>query len=148
APWTAHYGGLVGQSYRGVLNYIEQRSNSVRNQFPARVPFAITTNGGQDFMVNSIAATLEGTCWIDVKRIVVEGRGEPIQFDWPTLTTWQATVPLILGNNHLTFLAYDFRGNPVSSNTVSVVSTAVGGGLDIDDDGIPDVWERENGLNS
>ena len=52
APWTAHYGSLVGQDFSGVLNYIGQRANYARGQFPAQVPFAITTNGGQDFLVN------------------------------------------------------------------------------------------------
>ncbi|HKS36018.1 MAG TPA: lamin tail domain-containing protein, partial [Verrucomicrobiae bacterium] len=147
APWTAHYAGLVGQNYSGVLNYIGQRANYVRSQFPAQVPFAITTNGGQDFMVTTPSTTLAGTGWINLKRILVDGRPEPIQFNWPTLTSWQATVPLILGNNRLTFLAYDFQGNLVGSNAVTVTSTAVGGALDSDADGIPDIWERDNGLN-
>lgn len=148
APWTAHYAALVGQNYSGVANYIGQRASYVRSQFPAQVPFAITTNGGQDFMVTTPSTILGGTGWINLKRILVEGRPEATPFTWPALTTWQATVPLILGNNRLTFQAYDFRGNLVSSNTVTVTSTAVGGGLDTDADGIPDVWERDHGLNS
>jgi hypothetical protein len=145
--WTSHYAGLVGQNYSGVLNYIGQRANYVRSQFPAQVSFAITTNGGQDFMVTTPSTILGGSAWIDLKRILVEGRPESIQFSWPTLTAWQATMPLILGNNRLTFLGYDFQGNLVSSNSITVTSTATGGGLDTDTDGIPDVWERENGLN-
>src|SRR5881409_1966272 len=81
APWTAHYGSLVGQNFSGVLNYVGQRANYVRSQFPAQVPFAITTNGGQDFLVNSISTTLGGTGWLNVRRIVIEGRPEPLQFN-------------------------------------------------------------------
>jgi len=148
APWTAHYAALAGQNYTGVLNYIGQRANYVRSQFPVQVPFAITTNGGQDFMVTTPSTSLGGTGWLNLKRILVEGRPESIPFTWPALTTWQAAVPLILGNNRLTLLAYDFQGNLVGSNTITVTSTAVGGGLDTDADGIPDIWERDNGLNS
>jgi hypothetical protein len=147
SPWTVHYANLVNQNYAGVLNYIGQRASYARSQLPAQVPFALTTNGGQDFLVNTPSATIAGTAWLNVRRIVVEGRPEPIQFNWPALTSWQASVPLILGANRLNFLAYDFQGNLIASNTIAVTSTAVGGGLDSDADGMPDAWETANGLN-
>jgi hypothetical protein len=147
APWTAHYASLVGQNYSGVLNYIGRRAAYVRTQFPAQVPFAIATNGGQDFMVNATSTLLAGTGWLNVRQIVLEGRPEPVQFTWTGLTTWQATVPLILGTNQLNFLAYDFQSNLVASDSIVVTSTAVGGGRDSDGDGMPDVWETGNGLN-
>jgi hypothetical protein len=146
-PWTAHYATLVGQNYSGVLNYIGQRASYVRSQFPAQVAFAITSNGGQDFMVNSTSTTVAGTGWLNVRQIVIEGRPEPVQFTWPGLTTWQANVPLILGTNRLNFLAYDFQGNLVASDAVVVTSSAVGGGRDSDGDGEPDIWEAANGLS-
>ena len=141
APWTAHYGSLVGQDFSGVLNYIGQRANYARGQFPAQVPFAITTNGGQDFLVNSTSTTLRGTAWLNVRRLVMEGRRELWQFTWPTLTTWQIEVPLILGTNRFTVLAYDFQDNLVGSNAITVTTSAAGGGLDSDADGMPDLWE-------
>jgi hypothetical protein len=147
APWTAHYASLVGQNYSGVLSYIGQRVGYVRSQLPASAPFAVTTNGGQGFLVNAPSVTIAGTGWLNVRRIAVEGRPEPVQFNWLTLTNWQATVPLILGPNRLNFLAYDFQGNLVASNAVVVTSTVVGGGLDSDSDGVPDIWEAANGLN-
>ena len=148
APWTAHYASLVSQNFSGVLNYIGQRASYVRSQFPAQIPFAITTNGGQDFMVNTTSAPLAGTGWLNVRRIVIEGRPDPVPFIWSGLTTWQGNVPLILGTNRLNLLAYDFQGNLVASNAIVVTSTAVGGGLDGDGDGLPDIWEAANGLNS
>ena len=147
APWTAHYASLVNQNYSGVLNYIGQRVNYVRSQFPAQVPFTITTNSGQDLTVDSTSITVAGTAWLNVRRIAIEGRPEPVQFNWPTLTSWQVNVPLILGTNRLNFLAYDVRGNLAASNSITVTSTAPGGGLDSDGDGMPDVWETANGLN-
>jgi len=57
------------------------------------------------------------------------------------------SVPLILGTNRLNFLAYDFRGNLAASNSITVTGTAIGGGLDSDGDGMPDVWETAHGLN-
>ena len=147
ASWTAHYASLVNQNYSGVLNYIGQRASYVRSQFPAQVAFAITSNGGQDFMVNAVSTPVAGTGWLNVRQIVIEGRPEPVQFIWSGLTTWQANVPLILGTNRLNFLAYDFQGNLVASDAVVVTSTAVGGGRDSDGDGLPDIWESANGLS-
>jgi len=147
APWTTHYASLVNQNYSGVLNYIGQRASYVRSQFPAQVPFAITTNSGQDFMVNTPSTTVAGTAWLNVRQIVIEGRPEAVSFNWTSLTAWQVNVPLILGTNRLNFLAYDFQGNLVASDAVVVTSTAVGGGLDSDGDGLPDIWEAANGLN-
>src|SRR5437762_9164832 len=77
APWTAHYASLVGQNYSGVLNYIGQRASYVRTQLPAQVPFAITTNGGQDFMVNATSTIVAGSGWLNVRRIAIEDRTEP-----------------------------------------------------------------------
>jgi hypothetical protein len=145
--WTTHYGSLVGQNYSGVLNYIGQRGNFARSRLPAQVPFAITTNGGQDFMANSTSTVIAGTGWINLKSIKVENRPETIPFTWTGVTSWQASVPLILGMNRLNFLAYDFQGRLAASNHITVTSTAVGGGLDSDSDGIPDAWETANGLD-
>jgi len=47
----------------------------------------------------------------------------------------------------LNFLAYDFQGNLLASNAVTVTTTAVGGGLDSDGDGMPDIWETANDLS-
>jgi len=63
------------------------------------------------------------------------------------VTNWQATVPLPLGTNHLTFVASDRATNVLATASITVTTTATGGGLDTDLDGMPDVWELANGLN-
>ncbi|MBI2927075.1 MAG: hypothetical protein HYY24_15375, partial [Verrucomicrobia bacterium] len=146
--WTAHYAGLVSQNYSGVLSYIGQRATSARSQLPKQVLFAITTNNGQDYMVNTPSTTISGSGWIDVKEILLTGIETPLAPSWRNATNWQATVPLILGTNRLEFLAYGFRGQLVASNAVTVTSTAVGGGSDTDGDGLPDVWELSHALDA
>jgi hypothetical protein len=147
APWIAHFGGLVGQNFGGIRTYVDQRGKSVRNQLPAQVPFAITSNGGQDLLVDTPTTTINGRAWINVKEIGLERWQQPLTFKWITTTTWQTTVPLILGINRLNFLAFDYQGNLLASNAVTVTSTAVDGGLDTDGDGMPDTWEIANGLD-
>jgi hypothetical protein len=146
-PWITHFGSLAGQNFGGIRTYVDQRVKYVRSQLPAQVPFAITSNGGQDFMVNTPSTTINGRAWINVKDIALERRPEPLAFKWTTATTWQTTVPLILGSNRLNFLAFDYQGRLIASSAVTVTSTVLGGGLDTDGDGMPDAWEIVNGLN-
>lgn len=146
--WTAHYSSLLpGQNFSGALSYITARTNYVLTQLPARVPFAVTSNGGRNFITNTPSVSIAGTAWIDLKDIVLEGRPSPLVLTWSTPTSWRLSVPLALGTNELHFLAYDYQGHLASSNHISVTSTALGGGLDSDSDGMPDVWEWANGLD-
>jgi len=137
----------VNQNYSRVLNYIGQRASYVRGQLPAQVPFAIATNGGQDFLVNSNSTVLSGTAWLNVRRILLEGHPDLAPFNWPTLSSWQTSVPLILGTNRFHFLAYDFQGNPAGSTAIIVTSTDIHAGVDTDHDGMPDLWEEAVGLS-
>ena len=145
--WTTHYGNLAGQNYSGILSYITQRGNFVRTQMPAQIPFTITSNAGADFMVSSPTVTLGGNAWINVKEIRIHGRETNLVFTWPSLQQWQVTLPVILGTNTFNFLAYDFRGNLVGTDQITVTSSSLLGGTDRDQDGIPDDWESAHGLN-
>ncbi|MBL9173101.1 MAG: hypothetical protein JNL10_06170, partial [Verrucomicrobiales bacterium] len=146
-PWIAHFGSLVGQNFSGIRDYVDQRVRSVRSQLPPQVPFAITSNGGQEFLVDTTSTAITGRAWIQVKEIRLVGRPEPLNLKWPNLTTWQAVVPLQLGTNRLEFQAYDFHGDWIASDAITVTSSALGGGLDTDGDGMPDAWELAHGLD-
>jgi hypothetical protein len=145
--WTTHYAGLVGQNYSGVLNYITQRANYVRNQLPKEIPFRITTNNGQDFLVNAPRAALAGRGWLNIKDLYLAGSTAPLAVKWTGLTNWQITVPLLLGTNLLQVLARDARGELVASNQIMVTTTAATGAPDADGDGLPDNWETAHGAS-
>ncbi len=149
SPWITHYGGLVGQNFGGIRSYVDQRVKYVRSQLPAQVPFSVTSpsSGGANLLLDTPSIDLSGQAWINVHDIRIRDRLEVIEFKWPGTTKWQATVPLMLGSNRLEFLGYDFHGTLVASNILNVTSTAVGGGLDGDGDGMPDAWELANGLD-
>ena len=76
SAWTDHYGRLAQEtgSFNRVLNYIGQRRNFVRNRLPPRVAFAITTNDGADFTVDTREVTIGGEGWVDVRTILVAAR--------------------------------------------------------------------------
>lgn len=144
--WTAHYGTLAGQNYSGVLSYIQQRGASARNQLPRPVPLVISTGGGADVLVNTPTISLAGRAGIEFKDLLLRSPEPGSEWAWSTITNWQTRVPLILGSNVLEVLGYNFRGQLVASNHITVVSTSTTGGTDADGDGLPDAWERQHGL--
>jgi hypothetical protein len=147
SQWLAHYGSVVGQNYTGGASYIQNRRTAALSQLPAAQPFAITSNGGNDFLTNTPTVTIIGSGWLDIKEIRLAGSTTPLAVAWTTVTNWQATVPLLLGTNQLTFVASDCATNVLATASITVTTTATGGGLDTDRDGMPDAWELANGLN-
>lgn len=145
--WTTHFGALAGQNYGGVLTYIRQRAASARRELPGAMPLTISTGAGQDLLVGTPTIMLTGTAGIDLRNLVLRATESGDEWSWSTITNWQVGVPLWLGANRIEVLGYDFAGQLVASNAVTVVSTAPGGGTDQDADGLPDAWERANGLD-
>jgi hypothetical protein len=147
SPWLTHYGSVVGQIYTGGASYIESRKAYALSQLPAATPFSITSNNGNDFLTNTPMVTIRGNGWLDVWKIRLGPGTNFIVVNWPALTSWEATVPLLLGTNLLNFQALDRNGNLLASKNITVTTTATGGGVDSDGDGLPDAWELANGLN-
>ena len=146
-PWLAHYGAVVGQNYSGASSYISSRRAYALSQLPAVAPFAITSNGGRDFMTNTPMVTINGTGWLDIWQIRLPGNTNALSVTWTSWTNWSATLPLLLGTNQLTFVAFDRTNNMLGSKSITVTTTASNGGVDTDGDGMPDAWETANGLN-
>ena len=117
------YGTLSGQSFGGYAAYIQQRSAFVMSQFPAQIPFQITTNGGNNLSTDQGSVVIAGDAWINVKQIFVAGRPDPLKLTWVDADTWQATIPLKSGANPLSLVAYDYQGNPLTSDAITVTTS-------------------------
>lgn len=122
--WTAHYGSLAGQDYSSILTFIGQRRTFVLGAIPAKVPFAITTNGGADLTVETTSIALEGNAWFDVKSLFVEGHDAPLDPTWTGPSKWKATIPLDAGRNELTIYGFDRAGDIIASDSIVVTSSA------------------------
>jgi hypothetical protein len=121
-PWLTHYGSVVGQSFSGTASYINARRTYAQSQYPAQTPFAITTNGGADITTASREIVLEGTGWIDLKEL--RRGGLPVELTWTDLTHWRATLPLTTGANVITLEVIGYAGTPLTTQTITVTSTA------------------------
>jgi len=122
--WIAHYGSIVGQSFSTAASYISSRRAFALTQLPASVPFAITSNGGNGFTVNTNFVLLVGSSWIDV--VGIEVNGIPYAVNWTTLTNWSINLPLFSGVNFLTVQGVDGAGNHPTNrtDTITITNTA------------------------
>ncbi len=126
-PWLGHYASVVGQNYSAAASYIASRRAFALSQLPAAVPFAITSNGGLGFTVNTNFVTLAGTGWIDLNVIDVNGVPRPIV--WTSITNWSMLVPLAAGTNFLTLQGVDYLGVHRTNlvDAISITNTASSG---------------------
>ena len=149
-PWLASYGQVTGQDYASQSSYISARNSSAQRQLPTIVRFAITSNGGKDFMTSDSFVDLEGEAWINIWQIKLNGTTPPQPLSYPSTTPWLANVPLLLGTNTLTFTAHDRQTNILASESITITSTSTSteGLHDRDEDGLPDEWEERNGLDT
>ncbi|MCW5553314.1 MAG: lamin tail domain-containing protein [Verrucomicrobiae bacterium] len=124
APWAAHYAGLLGQNWSGVVNYLQQRADYIRSRLPLTMPFAITSNGGNNFATTNSQVPLAGTAPISVREIEVNGVSLPLT--WTSLTNWTMTVTLPGFVNLLVLHGLDNDGNPISNAVDSITVTNLG----------------------
>ena len=120
--WASHFSTLTGDGLTGIPGYISGRASHVSNSLPAQIPFAITTNGGNDFSEADSAIDLVGDGWIDVFSITVNDT--PHTITWLDADTWQVTVPISVGANLLTVKAYNNQGLQVGTDSITVTNTS------------------------
>jgi hypothetical protein len=127
APWCTRLRVLTGQDFTGHCAFVASRadwllygaSDAVMTSFPA-ADFAILTGDGEDLTVTGSSVTLEGSGWLDVRTILLNGA--PLTFRWVDRATWRASVPLSSGANPITLVALDLHGAEVGSDAIVVTA--------------------------
>ncbi len=122
--WATHYAGLLGQNWSGAVNYLQQRANYIRGTLPLTTPFAITSNGGQNFATTNDQVQLTGTAPLALKDIEVNGISYAVT--WTSLTNWTLTAPLPGFINVLTLQGLDDDHNPLVNVLDSITVTNLG----------------------
>ncbi len=105
----------------GIKSFLNQRRGSLQQLIPAQVTFNITTNSGNDLVVNTTSTRIEGTGWVDISSILVNG--EFLDVTWTTTTRWRVQVDLEGGENDLNFTTFDVEGNILDTDSIRVTST-------------------------
>lgn len=120
--WANHYGTLIpDEDFAHYLDFQVERSDWIlTTQLPAAVGFEITTNGGNNFSTSSSSVVIEGTGWINIRQIRVTDRRDIPEFEWLDIETWENTIDLEPGPNLLEFVAYDYQGNQIATDTITV----------------------------
>ncbi len=104
-----------------VAGFVGGRRGVFSRVIPGRVTFAITTEGGEDFVVNAASTRLEGNGWVDVYSILING--EPAELTWTTTSRWRTVVDLPEERNDIEVLAIDVEGSIIGTDTITIVST-------------------------
>ena len=120
--WANHLGSVSGNSFSSYNSYVRTRGNFALGTLPSNTAFAITTNGGIDFSEADSAIDLEGDGWIDV--FTIEVNGIPTTVNWTDANSWMITIPIGTGANPLTLTAFNYHGEEVGSDTISVTNTS------------------------
>ncbi|MDP6545922.1 MAG: lamin tail domain-containing protein, partial [Phycisphaerae bacterium] len=86
--------------------------------------FAITTSGGADFSTGQQIVTIAGTAPVAVKTMHLNG--VEVEVDFSSITNWSLQFGLTEGDNVLAFEGFDYKGNLVASDTITVTLTNPG----------------------
>ena len=130
STWSTHLNTLDPASYwSSTLTHMEDRANNVLGQINTSIPqvsFSITT---APLTVGSSTATVSGEGWVNVRefRISSEGVAGPLTaVEWTDGNLWTAQIPVFPGEHTYTIEAYDFSGELIGTDTITVNNTSLG----------------------
>ena len=112
---------ITGASSASAIGtYLSGRRTYLASQIQASDPksFAITSNGGNDFVSSTPVAVIEGTA--PFATAAIEVNGVPMPLEWTALQNFRLRVPLQGRTNVLNLVAVRADGTPVSGLTDSV----------------------------
>ncbi|MFT5241413.1 MAG: hypothetical protein ACI9X0_002394 [Kiritimatiellia bacterium] len=123
--WFAAFGNndAVTAAPTALKNWVVGAKPQIESQLASVASgFAITTSGGNNFSANSTIITLEGNAPVKIASFRVNGI--PNAVSYPTVTTWRMQLGLAAGTNLLTVTGYDWRGELVAQDTITVTQLA------------------------
>ncbi|MDP7289088.1 MAG: CotH kinase family protein, partial [Phycisphaerae bacterium] len=121
--WTFQANGINPESPdSNIKAWVSGRRNWLLQQVTAiDSSFEITTNGGADYSTPSQIVTIQGTAPVAVKTMFLNG--VETEVDFTSITGWNILLGLSEGDNVLLFEGYDYQGNLVASDTITVTFT-------------------------
>jgi hypothetical protein len=105
---------------------IAGRAANVLSQIGGAIPeteFAITTPS--PLVVDASTATVTGAGWINVREIRLAGAREPLAVRWIDEDVWEVTFPVGPGVRSYQLQAFDFSGELLDSQSITIENTSV-----------------------
>ena len=112
---------ITGASSPSVIaSYLNGRRTYIASQIQATdaKSFAITSNGGNDFVSATPVASIDGTA--PFAAAAIEVNGVPMPLEWTGLQNFRIRVPLVGRTNVLNLVAVRADGQPLAGLTDSV----------------------------
>jgi hypothetical protein len=123
--WIDYWHALMpAQPFTSHLNDLVRRSAVLLNQIERAAPRVAFDISSGDSTVDTNTVTLIGDGWVDVRELRQAGSQAPLVVQWTDVTRWQVEVPVAQGTNSIVLEAYDFQGQRIASDSVTVTSTA------------------------
>jgi hypothetical protein len=123
--WTSHFDDLLPrQRWSSHLSYINSRSSNVLRQVDQRaddVEFGIAGDG--NYTTEGSVVDIEGTGWVNVRKIRLAGTGEELAVEWTDVTDWLIKLPADPGTSIHVLEALDFQNNLIGSTEISVTNS-------------------------
>jgi hypothetical protein len=113
--------GINPASPQATKDFLSQRrTNMLASLASVAAPFAVTSNGGNDFGTNRNIITLAGTAPVEVNTITINGAAYPVT--WTSLSNWTVRLALAGGTNALLVQGLGSAGALVAgaSDTIKV----------------------------
>jgi len=123
--WLNYLGDCTGEDYSAYAGRVNARVSFVLSQLPVQVPFAITSNAGNDFSVNDSTVLLTGDGWIDVHEVYINGLPSPLKITWQDGDSWKIQLSLAPGANPLALVAKNRQGQIVGSDNINITNTGM-----------------------
>ncbi|MFM8878811.1 MAG: lamin tail domain-containing protein, partial [Verrucomicrobiota bacterium] len=103
-----------------IATYLNGRRTYLNSQIQASdaKAFAITSNGGNDFVSSTANAVIEGTA--PFATAAIEVNGVPMPLEWTAIQNFRLRVPLTARTNVLNLVAVRSDGTPLTGLTDSV----------------------------
>lgn len=131
-PWLEHFDSLF-HNFPKLLDDVQRNADQALeqvNEFAPLVEFAIIEPTDNELTVEQSTVTVMGNGWVNVREIRLAGSAHPLDVTWNTVTQWQTTIPVGQTATPFTFEAFDYQGNRVGSDTITVSSSVTAGDFD------------------
>jgi hypothetical protein len=125
AAWNPHFQSYTttGGDWNSITTYVTERVAFANGQCASAYPNVAFDIATGNFTTPNSQATVNGTAWINVFALRVQGSSENLVTMWTSGTGWQVTLPILQGANTFVIEGLSVDGTVVASDTITITGT-------------------------